>query len=347
MPDREAIRIGDIVVQWYGIMIMLGVLTASYLSTREAKRRGEDPDHVWQLFPWVLILGIIGARLGWVLPSLGNISQEPLLIFGNPVPWQFRYIAIWEGGISIQGAIIGGALAVAIYCRRYKLRFLKWADIIVPGLALAQAIGRWGNFFNQEAFGGPTTLPWGIPISVQRQREVAGQEFGPDVRFHPTFAYEMIWDLLNFSLLMWLGRQRRFRLFEGDLLWVYLIFYSVGRIAIEQIRVDSALVGGLRAPQVAAVLTIAFAWTMLLLRRSRPGPYSRLSEANLPHGERLAKYEANTGTTATTARLYKVPLSQRRLAGDAADTAAPGATPMRTTTSQTEPVREARDTSGS
>ena len=305
MPDRVAFRIGDIVVHWYGIMIMLGVLLASYLSLREAKRRGEDPDHVWQLFPWVLIAGILGARLGWVLPSMGNLSHDPLVVFGAQLPWQFRVFAIWEGGISIQGAVVGGALAVWLYCRGYNLRFLKWADIIVPGLALAQAIGRWGNYFNQEAFGSPTTLPWGIQISEQRQIEVAGiQNPNAATRFHPTFAYEMIWDLLNFGLLTWLGRQRRFRLLEGDLLWVYLIFYSVGRIAIEEIRVDSALVGGLRAPQVVALLTIAFAWTMFIWRR-RPGSNARLSEANLPYGERLPDYETSGQ------RVYRVPRTRQ------------------------------------
>ncbi len=303
LPEREAFRIGDIVIHWYGIMIMLGVLVASYLSIREARRRGEDPDHVWQLFPWVLIAGIVGARLGWVLPSLGSLSHEPLLVFGAQLPWQFRVFAIWEGGISIQGAVVGGALAVWLYCRGYNLRFLKWADIIVPGLALAQAIGRWGNFFNQEAFGSPTTLPWGIQINEQRQREVAGiQNPNIDTRFHPTFAYEMIWDLLNFGLLVWLGRQRRFRLLEGDLLWIYLIFYSVGRIAIEEIRVDSALVGGLRAPQVVALFTIAFAWTMFIYRR-RSGSNARLSEANLPYGERI-DYGQEDGSGR---RIYRVP----------------------------------------
>ena len=300
MPEREAFRIGDIVVHWYGIMIMLGVLLASYLSIREARRRGEDPDHVWQLFPWVLVAGIVGARLGWVLPNLGSeaFRADPLEI-----------IRIWNGGLSIQGAVVGGALAVGLYCRGYGLNFLKWADIIVPGLAVAQAIGRWGNFFNQEAFGSPTTLPWGIQIREQRQREVAGIQ-NPDVstRFHPTFAYEMIWDLLNFGLLMWLGRQKRFRLLEGDLLWIYLIFYSVGRIAIEQIRVDSALVGGLRAPQVVALLTIAFAWTMLIWRR-RPSSNARLSEVNLPSGERLPDY----GTPGQ--RIYRVP-RPRQSVGD-------------------------------
>jgi phosphatidylglycerol:prolipoprotein diacylglycerol transferase len=284
MPSREAFHIGpftigsftiDIPVYWYGIMIMLGVVAASFISYQEAKRRKEDPEHVWQMFPWVLISGIVGARLGFILVNLGNplYSQN----VGN-------ILAIWTGGLSIQGAVIGGALAVIIYCNRNRLSAFKWGDIVAPGLALAQAIGRWGNYFNQEAFGSPTTLPWGIPISVQRQREVAGQEFGPDVRFHPTFAYEMIWDLLNFGLLMWLGRQKRIRLREGDLFWVYMVVYSIGRFAIESIRVDSAKVQGIAVPQIVAILSIMVGWALFLYNH-RPGSKVPLSEANLPEGE--------------------------------------------------------------
>lgn len=268
MPQSEAFRIGSITVHWYGIMIMLGVLAASYISYQEAKRRGEDPDHVWNMFPWVLVAGIVGARLGFILAKLSDYTHDPVKI-----------LYIWEGGLSIQGSIVGGALAVILYCQRQRIGFLRWADIIAPGLALAQAIGRWGNYFNQEAFGSPTTLPWGIPISPERQIAVAGPNFpaDPNLRFHPTFAYEMIWDLINFALLMWLGRQKRLKLLEGDLLWVYLIVYSIGRIAVEEIRVDSAMVGGFKTPQVVALLTILFAWSMLIYRH-RPGSNARLAE---------------------------------------------------------------------
>jgi phosphatidylglycerol:prolipoprotein diacylglycerol transferase len=271
MPSREAFRIGDIVVHWYGIMIMLGVIAASYLAYREAKRRREDPDHVWQLFPWVLISGIVGARIGWVIASLGDERQR------DPANW----FKIWEGGLSIHGAIIGAAIAIAIYCRRYGISFFKWADIIAPGLTVGQAIGRWGNFFNQEAFGGPTDLPWGIQIDPQRQREVAGiQNPDPNTRFHPTFAYEMIWDLLNFGLLMWLGRQKRIKLREGDILWVYLIFYSIGRYFIEDLRVDSATVNGIKTPQIISIILIILAVTMLILRH-RPGSTAPLADENI------------------------------------------------------------------
>ncbi len=288
MPPREAFHIGpfhignftlDIPVYWYGIMIMLGVIAASFLSYREARRRGEDPEHVWQMFPWVLVAGIVGARLGFVLSKL---NDPP------PGGWNLGNVfAIWTGGLSIQGAVIFGALAVIIYCNRNRLSFFKWGDIIVPGVAFAQAIGRWGNFFNQEAFGGPTTLPWGIPISTDRQLAVAGQVYGENVRFHPTFAYEMIWDLINFGLLMWLGRQKRLRLLEGDLIWVYIVVYSVGRFVIEGIRVDSSKVNGIPLPQIIAILSIIFAWVMFVVRHRR-GSNAPLSEVNLPPGMQAA-----------------------------------------------------------
>ncbi len=165
---ERSFSIGDIVVHWYGIMIMLGVIAASYLAYREARRRREDPDHVWQLFPWVLISGIVGARIGWVIAKHSN---DPTPEDGTP---STRY-SIWMGGLEHPWRdISGAAIAIAIYCRRYGISFFKWADIIAPGLAVGQAIGRWGNFFNQEAFGGVTDLPWGIQIDPQRQREVAG-----------------------------------------------------------------------------------------------------------------------------------------------------------------------------
>jgi phosphatidylglycerol---prolipoprotein diacylglyceryl transferase len=291
MPNPEAFHIGpftiggftiDIPVHWYGIMIMLGVLAATYMSFREAKRRGQDPDHVWQLFPWVLVAGILGARIGWVISEANSFQFRDF--------WQI--FAVQQGGLSIQGAIVGGVLAVVLYCLRYKLSFFLWADIIVPGLALAQAIGRWGNYFNQEAFGRPTTLPWGIPIDVSRQVAVAGPNpgFTPSsgLRFHPTFAYEMIWDLLNFGLLMWLGRQRRIKLIEGDLLWVYLIVYSVGRYAIEEIRVDSATVSGFKTPQLVAIITILIALVAIVLRH-RPGSRARLATNSLPESVEAAE----------------------------------------------------------
>jgi phosphatidylglycerol:prolipoprotein diacylglycerol transferase len=239
------------------------------------------------MFPWVLIAGIVGARLGFILSQIGDPAYQDL----------GRWIDIRQGGLSIQGAVVGGILALVLYCRRYKLSFFKWADIIVPGLAIAQGIGRLGNYFNQEAFGSQCDLPWCIPIAPDRQREVAGiQNPDPNARFHPTFAYEMIWNFALAGLLLWLGRQKRFRLREGDLLWVYLIGYSIGRFIIEQIRVDSATIGDIKTPALIALLTIVAGWTALIIRH-RPGSTAPYSEVNLPDSERR-QYAATRGQAA-------------------------------------------------
>jgi phosphatidylglycerol:prolipoprotein diacylglycerol transferase len=286
----------------------------------------------------VLVLGIIGARVGWVIASLGTLSDQPLTInfFGSSftLPSWARYFAIWEGGLSIHGAIVGGALAVAFYCRRNHISFFKWADIIAPGLAVAQAIGRWGNFFNQEAFGAKTDLPWGIQISEQRQVEVAGLTPDPTARFHPTFAYEMIWDLANFGLLMWLGRQKRFRLREGDIFWVYLIFYSVGRYLIEELRVDSAMVAGLKTPQVVSIALILLALVMIVIRH-RPDSTAPFAPENLPDDERLALEAAERRSARRTATPRAERQSRVRRVTAARDDAEAGSSTVLTTTEQT------------
>ena len=353
MPDPVAIRIGPIEIRWYGIMIMLGVLAATFIAYREARRRREDPDHVWQMFPWALIGGILGARLGWVVASFGSIPQTPLPVLGIELPWPFRILAIWEGGLSMQGVIVGGVIAVILYTRRYGLSFFKWTDIIIPGVALAQAIGRWGNYFNQEAFGAKTDLPWGIPIDVERQRAVAGPDFpaDPNARFHPTFAYEMVWNLLNFGLLMWLGRQRRFRLLEGDLLWIYLIFYSIGRYFIEELRVDSAMLGeGLKIPQLVAILTVVIAWAAIIWRH-RPGSTARpayqgatAAEERRAMAARSATGRSEAAAPAPTSRVRRLPASivDGKVAREAQLETNPSAAPPRPpTTSAGAPSAEA------
>ena len=250
-------------LRWYSVMIVLGAIAATWIANREARRRGQDPEHVWQLLPPVLIAGIIGARLGWVLVSLKEIEEK-----GG---WLHAF-AVWEGGLSIQGAVIGGLIAAAFYTRRHKLDFFEWTDIVIPGVALAQAIGRWGNYFNQELFGAPCTQPWCIPISdaVLAGQAKYAQYVGQGIHFAPTFAYEMIWNLINFGILMWLGRQTRMELRTGDLFWVYGIFYSLGRFFLEDVRLDSAIVSGQKAPQVFALVTIIVCWAALIWRH-RPG----------------------------------------------------------------------------
>lgn len=191
---------------------------------------------------WVILSGILGARLYYVLFNLGYFSENLSEI-----------LAVWKGGLAIHGALIGGAVAFFIFAWRKKLPRLMYLDIIIPGVILAQAIGRWGNFFNSEAFGRPTNLPWKLFIpEASRPDELRGSEY-----FHPTFLYESIWNLAGFGILVILNRYISSKPNRaGTVFFAYLIWYSIGRFFIESLRTDSLYAGQLRTAQIASVLFI-------------------------------------------------------------------------------------------
>jgi phosphatidylglycerol:prolipoprotein diacylglycerol transferase len=290
--DPILFQAGPFVVRWYGLLIVLGALGAAYIGTFEAKRRGEDPEHPWNLLIWCLILGIIGARAYHVLSSPAGASRgfnyyfidkpfTTLNLFGASIPFPTA-LMIWEGGIGIYGALLGGILAVYIYTRRHSLNFWRWLDILAPGMLLAQAIGRWGNFFNQELYGPPTTLPWGINITNINQRIPPYNDLSAyplTTTFHPVFLYESLWNLLGFGLWMWLGRKYSRKLLDGDIFSFYLIWYSVGRILIEMLRPDAWVVGGIPTAQIVGVILILVGAGLMLLRRR----YPPLATAPLTH----------------------------------------------------------------
>ena len=156
MPSPVLLHLGPVTIYWYGVLIMLGVLVATWVAGRQAKRNGDDPEHITNALLFCLVFGVLGARLYHVISAFPYYWQHPGEILG-----------LQMAGFGIYGAVIGGVLGLWIYTRRHKLSFLRWADYIAPGLALAQAIGRWGNFFNQELYGYPTSLPWGIYIAPE------------------------------------------------------------------------------------------------------------------------------------------------------------------------------------
>jgi phosphatidylglycerol:prolipoprotein diacylglycerol transferase len=198
----EGIKIGPLLIRYYALIIMAGVVAAAWLSTVEAKRRGLKSDFVWDALPWVVIGGIIGARLWHIFtPPASMVEQGITTKYYLTHP--LDAIAIWKGGVGIPGGIIGGALALLIFNRKTKTSFLQWADIIAPGLALAQAIGRWGNFINQEVYGAPSTLPWAITIDAAH-RLPAFREFET---YHPLFLYESLLNLLNMAIILIVGRK--------------------------------------------------------------------------------------------------------------------------------------------
>ncbi len=245
----EGFQIGPLLVRYYGILLTLGVVAGAWVATREAKRRGHNPEIVWDLVIWLFVGGVIGARLWHVFtPTPSAIAAGRTTFFYLTHP--FDLINIRNGGLGIPGAVIGGALALYFYTRRHGLDFLEWADISAPSLALGQAIGRWGNFFNQELYGGPTDLPWKIYIDpLHRLSGFENVEY-----YHPLFLYESIWNLANFALLYWLARRFPQQLKNGDIFLVYLVVYPLGRFVLEFLRLDSALVAGLNANQIFMAL---------------------------------------------------------------------------------------------
>jgi phosphatidylglycerol:prolipoprotein diacylglycerol transferase len=253
--------LGPLYVRFYGIIIMLGVLAAGWLASREAKRRGLDPEVVWDGIIWVIIGGVIGARLWHIFtPTPTDIETGLTTLYYLTHP--LDAINIRRGGLGVPGAVIGGGLAVFFLARRKKLNFALWLDIVAPGLALAQAIGRWGNFVNQELYGPPTDLPWGIPIEPQYR--LPG--FEQYTHFHPLFLYESLWNLMNMAILLFIGRRFKDKLIPGDIILSYLIIYPLGRFLLEFIRLDSAEIAGINANQTF-MLIVAIAAALIMVWR--------------------------------------------------------------------------------
>jgi phosphatidylglycerol:prolipoprotein diacylglycerol transferase len=253
-----ALDIGPLNIRWYGLFIASAVLIGLSLSQYLAKYRKVNPDLVGDLAIWLVIAAIPAARLYYVLFQWDYYSQYPEQI-----------IAIWKGGIAIHGAILGGLLASLIFARLKQVSFWQLADLVAPSLILGQAIGRWGNFFNSEAFGRPTELPWKLFIPIE-SRPRGSENFA---YYHPTFLYESLWNLGVFGLLLVLFFKYP-QAKRGTLFLVYAIAYSLGRFWIEGLRMDSLMLGPLRIAQVVSLVGIVFglaglAW-LYLRGRSLP-----------------------------------------------------------------------------
>lgn len=244
-PGPTLIELGPLTIRWYGLLIASAVLIGVSLSQYLAKQRNVDPNLLGDLAIWLVIGAIPAARLYYVLFEWKQYSQHPEQI-----------IAIWNGGIAIHGAILGGSLAAIIFARIQKVSVWQLADLVAPSLILGQAIGRWGNFFNSEAFGDPTDLPWKLYIPPQRRPA----NFINFEYFHPTFLYESLWNLMVFGLLMTLFNRSlkgKPRLKVGTIALVYMVAYSCGRVWIEGLRTDSLMIGPLRIAQIVSLSAIA------------------------------------------------------------------------------------------
>jgi phosphatidylglycerol:prolipoprotein diacylglycerol transferase len=259
----------DFMLRYYGIILVSGAFLGGYLASVEARRRGHNPDYVWDGLIWALAGGIVGARLWHILtppPSMVERGITAMYYLTHPL----EAINTQLGGLGIPGAVAGGMLGLYLYTRRMKLSFVEWADIAAPGLALGQAIGRWGNYVNQELYGAPTSLPWALTIEAPYR--VPGFT-EPALKFHPTFLYESIGNLLICLALLFIARSYAERLKQGDLFLVYLILYPVLRFSLEFVRLDSSQVLGLNANQTLMLVLIIASAGALLSRHRKPRRY--------------------------------------------------------------------------
>ncbi len=255
-PGAIAFHIGPLAVRWYGLLIATGVLLGTTLAHREAVRRRLDPDVLINGIVVMVLGSLVGARAYYVLFNWDYYSAHPS-----------RIVAIWEGGLAIHGGLIAGAIILYLFCRSSHFSLPVTTDICVPGVILGQAIGRWGNFFNQEAFGYPTNLPWKLYIApTHRPPQFAGYEY-----FHPTFLYESVWDLLVFCIL-WFVLRKRLESRPGALTLCYLGLYSIGRFFTEGLRTDSLMLGDIRVAQLVSVILVVVStlglWLMLRKRKA-------------------------------------------------------------------------------
>jgi len=239
-----AFSIGNFDIRWYGILIALALLIGIVVSYFLARYRGEKPEEAINFAPFAVIFGVIGARFLHVIVNWSYYGANPSYI-----------LAFRRGGLAIQGVMLGGVLALLVFCKIRKLDFWLWVDIMSPALILGQAIGRWGNYFNQEAFGLPTSLPWGIFIEAPyRPAAYSNSEF-----FHPTFFYEFLANLVLFGLLLLIHRlykKRPGRFPEGLIFATYIGVYAIYRTIIEYYRIDSSEFLGIKVVYIIDAISV-------------------------------------------------------------------------------------------
>lgn len=257
-PDISYIELGPFRLHFYALFILTGIILALVLTDSRLRSRGGEPGIALDISLWAIPFGILGGRFFHVITH-----PNDYFFAGADLLAVFR---IWEGGLAIYGALLFGSLGAYIGARQAGVKFLSYLDAVAPGVLLAQAVGRWGNYFNNELFGQPTNLPWGLEISSRNPAYPAGLPDG--VLFHPTFLYESIWSLAGVALL--LAADKRFNLRWGKMLGLYLVFYSIGRIWVEAIRIDpSEILLGLRINIWSAIAGIAVGLAILIIQSRR------------------------------------------------------------------------------
>lgn len=261
-PDNGVWHLGPVPVRGYALAIILGIVVAIWIGERRWVARGGRAGEVQDLAIWAVPFGIVGARLYHVATDSGRFFGD------GGSPWEILYV--WNGGLGVWGGIAGGALGIVVGARMRRIRLLPVLDALAPGVLVAQALGRWGNWFNQELFGKPTDLPWALEVSDSTAVDAG---YPPGTTFHPTFLYEFLWCLAAFALVVWLDR--RLRLGHGRVVALYVMTYTLGRGWIEMLRIDNVEledVGGLRFNVwTSIVLFLLAAAYFVWSSRTRPG----------------------------------------------------------------------------
>lgn len=254
----------NFILYYYGLILMTGVVAGGWLASIMAPNMGQKQEKTWDLMIWLIIGGIIGARLWHVF------TPSPSLVASGIDTWYYLthpldMLNTRRGGLGIPGAIIGGAIALYYFTRKHKLPFLVWMDISSFGLALGQAVGRWGNFVNQELYGMPTNLPW--KIFIDPAHRVPG--FEDEAYYHPLFLYESVWNLLNLALLLaffkYFGKTKK----PGAIFTLYLMTYALGRFLLDFLRVDASMVGGMNANQTVMALIFLMTFFIILFSMNK------------------------------------------------------------------------------
>ena len=269
-PQINSFMVGPFKVHFYALCILTGMILAIWIAEKRLVQRGAKSGIALDIALWTIPIAIIGARIFHVLTHSGDYFFP-----GADLTAVFR---IWEGGIAIYGGLIGGAVGAWIGTKRSGIRFWSFADAVAPGILLAQAIGRWGNYFNQELFGQPTTLPWGLEIDSTNPAFPPG--LPAETLFHPTFLYESLWSAIGVVIL--LALDRRLGLRWGSMFGAYLMYYSLGRIITENLRIDpSDLILGIRTNVWSAVGGVVAGLVIIYWqRRQHPGPETSVYKAN-------------------------------------------------------------------
>lgn len=280
--DPIAFQFGPIKVAWYGIIIAIGMFVAVWLSMKEANKRGIGEDFIVDLAFWIIPIGVLGARLYYVLFELPSYLSNPIRIF-----------YIWEGGLAIYGGLIAGILTLYWYSNKKDVPVWLLLDVLAPHVMIAQAIGRWGNFINQEAFGGEVSRSF--LEKLQLPEFIINQMYIKEVYHHPTFLYESVWNVIGFIILMVL--RAKSNLFKrGEVFLAYIGWYGLGRFFIEGMRTDSLYIGAFRVSQLLSAVLLVGSIGLVIYRRMyvypKPPYYTEGMDPDKEFQEKRIKYEA-------------------------------------------------------